>query len=229
MKSKAHEVVEALIEHASGLTRAELKAALMCTTVADGLDEYLIEGIKGQRLRFRYEAPANSDSLGKHVKGALRFYPMNRYPLETAKEKVISHLIRLLDSKDDLGRMSSPSAFASEVFDVLSSRHGYTFDEIVAALYCLISEEVVYFRLYEGDDCILFTLNANSRFTFFAYEADERQRYCFHVRAGNPVIGLKKIRANMAYHRAEVIGVCPGYIQATGEPRFEALLATVCL
>jgi hypothetical protein len=229
MESKAHEVVESLIEHASGLSRAELKAALMCTTVADALDECLIEGIKAQRLRFTYLAPAPSDSFGKHAKGALRFHSMNRHPLETAKEEVISHLIRFLDSKDDLGRMSSPSAFASEVFDVLSSRHGYTYDEVVAALYCLISEEVVYFRLYEGDDCILFTLNANSRFTFFAYELDERQRYCFHVRAGNPAIALKKIRANMAYHRAEVIAVCPGYIQATGEPRFEGLLATVRL
>jgi hypothetical protein len=229
MEIKAHQVVESLIEHANGLSKAELKAALVRTKISDSLDELLSEGIKGQRLRFLYDAPARPDSEGKNAKGVLRFHPMSRYPLEGAKEKVINDLIRFLDSKDDLGRLSSPSAFAGEVFDVLQRKCGHAFDEIAAALYCLIDEEVIYFRIYEGDDCILFTLTSAYKYTFFAYEMDERQRYCFHIRAGNPAIALKKIRSDKSFHRVEVIAVCPGYIEATGEPRFEVLLATIRL
>jgi hypothetical protein len=234
MEKSASQFVESVIEQSNGLTKSELAVAFENAGFPGKPNDELGQGIEGRRIRFVCELEALSqetDSYGRTLprRGVVRFHSMSRFPLEAPKDEVVDRIIGFLDSKDDGARMASPSAFAVDLFDAMNRRHGYSADEITSALYGLLDEAVVHVRHYDGADSLLFTLVSAYQHTVFAYDAASQERYCFYVRAGTPKVAVQKIRSNGAYQLCEIIGMCPGYIKATGEPGSEGRLTRVVL
>jgi hypothetical protein len=234
MEKTAGQYVEALIEQSNGLTKPEIAAAFENAGFEGKPNDVLGQGLEGRRIRFVCELEAASEEVDRYGhpkprRGTIRFHPMSRFPLEVPKGEVVDRVIRFLDAKDNGGRMESPSAFAVDLFDSLNRRHGHSTEEITAALYSLVDEAVVYVRLYDGSDSLLFTLVSAYQHTIFAYDTESHERYCFYVRAGTPTIAVRKIRSNAEHGHPKIISVCPGYIKATGEPGLEGNLTTVVL
>lgn len=234
MTKTASQFVESLIKQSNGLTKPELVAAFGNAGFEGKPDDELGKGIEGRRIRFvceLEEASQEPDRYGQipSRRGVVRFHPMSRLPLEAPKEGVIDRVIGFLNAQDDGGRMASPSAFAAKLFDSMNRRHGYSGEEITAALYHLMDESVVYARHYDGSDALLFTLVNAYQHTIFAYDTESHERLCFYVRAGTPTIAVRKIRMVDAYASLMIVSVCPGYIKATGEPGLEGNLTTVVL
>lgn len=128
-------------------------------------------------------------------------------------DQVLRHMHGLLDGRGDPSWTETPQRLSAAFCSAVNS------EELADALALAIHEKVLGLRCVAPSKYVFLTLKQHQRFTVVAQDTAAHQALCFHVRAGDADIALKKVQASSyGGEYLKVYGIVEGIVHFEPAP-----------
>ena len=122
----------------------------------------------------------------------LSFFSAEHFELPAAAPNLVDDVMNFIAAHEDTERGSPDVVISPE--DVIKGLHGtYPAAQILAAFDVLREEEMLWFRVNPITGRATVTLSRHRSFTIIGRDNDAGEALCFHVRAGNRAVAIRKV------------------------------------